>query len=78
MVVILKNRKLYCELEPVNNDYGKEMLDENTSNLLSQKYLTYEFSTLDKVALKEAYVKLSLGQLKTKKYESFNFRSNQY
>ena len=68
-MVILKNRKL-C--------YDKEMLDENTSNLLSQKYLTYEFSTLDKVALEEEYVKPSLGQFKTKKYESFNFRSNQY
>ena len=48
----------------MNNDYDKEMLDENTSNLLSQKNLTYEFSTLDKVALEEEYVKPSLGSLK--------------
>ena len=50
----------------MNYDYGKEMLDENTSNLQSQKNLTYEFSALYKVATEEEGVKSSLGSLKIK------------
>ena len=45
----------------MNNDQDKEMLDENTSNFQSQKSLTYEFSTLDKVATEEEDVKSSMG-----------------
>ena len=37
----------------MNDDNDKEMLDENTSNFQGQKSLTYEFSTLDKVAKEE-------------------------
>ena len=62
--MILTNRKLCCELQSVNDNYGKEMLDENTSNLLSQENLSYEFSTLDKVTIEQKYVKPSLGNLK--------------
>ena len=50
----------------MNHDYGKEMLDENICNLQSQKNLTYEFSTLYKVAMEEEGVKSSLGSLKIK------------
>ena len=32
---------LWCELEPVNDNYDPEMLNENTSNLQSQKNLIY-------------------------------------
>ena len=33
----LKIRKLWYELEPMNDDHDKEMLDENTSNFQSQR-----------------------------------------
>ena len=60
----------------MNDDHDKEMLDENTNNFQGQKSLTYEFSTLDKVATEEEDVKVNSRQLETMKYESFNFRSN--
>ena len=44
----------------MNDDLGKEMLDENTSNLQGQKSLTYAFSILDKVIIEEEDVKSSL------------------
>ena len=47
----------------MNDDYDKEMLDENTSNLQSQKNLTYEFSISDRVTSEED-VNLSLRSLK--------------
>ena len=50
-------------MEPVNDDYAKEMLDENTSNLQSQLNLIYEFSTLDKAATEEDVIS-SMGSLK--------------
>ena len=40
------------------------MLDENTTNVQGQKSLTYEFSTLDKVATEEEDVRSILGSLK--------------
>ena len=40
------------------------MLDENTSNFQGQKSLTYEFSTLDKVATEKEDIKSTLGSLK--------------
>ena len=33
----LKVRKLWYELEPMNNEHDKEMLDENTSNFQGQR-----------------------------------------
>ena len=60
----------------MNDDHDKEMLNENTNNFQGQKSLTYEFSTLDKVATEEEDVKVNSRQLETMKYESFNFRSN--
>ena len=39
----LKVRKLWFELELMNDDHDKEMLDQNTSNSQGQKSLTYEF-----------------------------------
>ena len=48
----------------MNDDHGKEMLDENTNNFQSQKSLTYGFSTLDKVATEEEDVNSSLCDLK--------------
>ena len=60
----LKICKLWYELEPMNDDYGKEMSSENTSNFQDQKTLTYGFSTLDKVATEDEVVKSSLGSLK--------------
>ena len=60
----------------MNDDHDKEMLDENTNNFQGQKSLTYEFSTLDKVATEEEDVKVNSRQLETMKYKSFNFRSN--
>ena len=49
----------------MNDDYDKEMLDENTRNRQSRKNLAYEFLTLDKVATEEeGGVKSSLGSLK--------------
>ena len=47
----------------MNDDYDKEMLDENTSNLQSQKNLTYKFSISDRVTSEED-VNLSLRSLK--------------
>ena len=52
----LKIRKLQCELEPLNDNYDKEILVENTSNLQSQKNLTYEFSSFNKVATEKEEV----------------------
>ena len=73
----LTTRKLSCELEPVNDDYDKEVSDENTSNLQSQKNLACEFSNLDKVATeKKEKVKSSLGVLKLRNVKSLNFWSN--
>ena len=73
----LTTRKLSCELEPVNDDYDKEVSDENTSNLQSQKNLACEFSNLDKVATEEEEkVKSSLGVLKLRNVKSLNFWSN--
>ena len=60
----LKIRKLLYELEPMNDDHGKEILDENTNNFQSQKSLTYEFSTLDKFATEQEDLKSSLCSLK--------------
>ena len=48
----------------MNDEHGKEILDENTSNFLSQKSLTYEFSTLDETVKEEEDVKSSLCNLK--------------
>ena len=62
----LKTGKLWYELDPMNGDYDKEMLNENTSNFQGQKSLTYEFSNLDKVATEED-AKSSLGSLKLRK-----------
>ena len=62
--VKLKICKLWCELEPVNDGYDKEILDKNTSNLQSQENLTYEFPTLDKVATEDKDTMSSLGNLK--------------
>ena len=74
--MILTNLKLCCRLESVNDNYGKEMLDKNTSNLLSQENLSYEFSTLDKAALEQKYVKPSLGNLKLRnRMVSFSVKS---
>ena len=56
----LKICKLWYELEPMNDDYDKEMLDENTNNFQGQNSLTYEFSTSDKVATEHKDIKLSL------------------
>ena len=50
----------------MNDDHDKDMLEENTSNFQDQKSLTYEFSTLDKVAAKKEDVKSTLGSLKLK------------
>ena len=73
----LTTRKLSCELEPVNDDYDKEVSDENTSNLQSQKNLACEFSNLDKGATEEEEkVKSSLGVLKLRNVKSLNFWSN--
>ena len=73
----LTTRKLSCELEPVNDDYDKEVSDKYTSNLQSQKNLAYEFLNLDKVATEEEEkVKSSLGVLKLRNVKSLNFRSN--
>ena len=55
----LKIPKLWCE--PVNDDYDKEILDEN--NFQIQKNLTYEFLILDKVAIAKKDLKSSLGSL---------------
>ena len=60
----------------MNDDHDKEMLDENTNNFQGQKSLTYEFSTLDKVATEEEDVKSTLGSLKLRNMNSFHFRSN--
>ena len=60
----LKICKLWCEPEPLNDNYDKEMLHENASNLWSQKNLTHEFSTSDKVATERKDEKSSLGSLK--------------
>ena len=48
----------------MNDDYGKEMSSEYTSNFQDQKTLTYGFSTLDKAATEDEVVKSSLGSLK--------------
>ena len=56
----LKIRKLWHELEPMNDKHDKEMVGENSQG---QKILTYEFSTFDKVVTEED-VKLSLCNLK--------------
>ena len=48
----------------MNDDHGKEMLDENTNNFQSQKSLTYEFSTLDKFATEQEDLKSGLCSLK--------------
>ena len=73
----LTTRKLSCELEPVNDDYDKEVSDKYTSNLQSQKNLAYEFLNLDKVATEEEEkVKSSLGVLKLRNVKSLNFWSN--
>ena len=48
----------------MNDDHDKEMLDENTNNFQGQKSLTYDFSTLDKVATEEEDVKPCLCRLK--------------
>ena len=48
----------------MNGDHDKEVLDENTNNFQGQKSLTYEFSTLDKVATEEEDVKSSPCNLK--------------
>ena len=47
----------------MNNDHDKKILDENTNNFQGQNSLTYEFSTLDKVATEEEHVKSSLCSL---------------
>ena len=49
----LKIRKLWYELELMNDNHNKEMLDEITNKFQGQKSLTYEFSTLDKVVTEE-------------------------
>ena len=48
----------------MNGDHDKEVLDENTNHFQGQKSLTYEFSTLDKVATEEEDVKSSPCNLK--------------
>ena len=49
------------------------MLDENTTNVQGQKTLTYEFSTLDKVATEEEDVRSILGSLKLRKMNRLIF-----
>ena len=51
-------------MEPINDDHDKEILDENPYNFQGQKSISYEFSTLDKVATEEEDVKSSLCSLK--------------
>ena len=41
----------------------RKILNENISNLESQKNITYQFSTLDSVATEKEDVKSSLGSL---------------
>ena len=60
----LKIRKLWHELEPINDDHDKEMLDENTTNFQGQKSLNYGFSTLEKVATEEEDINSSFCSLK--------------
>ena len=57
----------------MNDAHGKEILDENTSNFLSQKSLTYEFSTLDETVKEEEGVKSSLCILKLRKLNRLIF-----
>ena len=57
----------------MNDDHDKEMLDENTSNFQSQRVLTYESSTLDKVATEEEDVKSTLSSLKLRNINRFIF-----
>ena len=57
----------------MNDVYDKEMLDENTRNFLGQKRLTYELSTLDKVAIEEEDVKSNLSSLKLRNVNRLNF-----
>ena len=45
----------------MNDVHDKEMLDENTSNFLSQKSPAYEFSTLDETVKEEEGVKSNLN-----------------
>ena len=56
----------------MNDEHDKEMLDENTSNPLGQKSLTYEFSTLDETA-KEGGIKSNLCNLKIRNLNPLNF-----
>ena len=45
----------------MNDDYSKNFLNKNISNLESQKNLTCHFSTLDRVPTEKEDVKSSLG-----------------
>ena len=56
----------------MNDNYDKEILVENTSNLQSQKNLTCEFSSFNKVATEKEEVMWSLGSLKLR---NVNFNS---
>ena len=55
----------------MNDDHGKEMLDENTNSCQGLNSLTYEFSTLDKVATGEKSIKSSLCSLKLRNANCF-------
>ena len=56
----------------MNDDHDKEMLDEKHQQISGSKSLTYEFSTLDKVATEED-VKSNLGSLKLRNMNSLIF-----
>ena len=58
----LEIRKLWYELEPMNDDHDKKMLNENTNNW--SKESNYEFSTSDEVAKEKEDAKSSLCNLK--------------
>ena len=57
----------------MNDDHDKEMLDEKHQQISGSKSLTYEFSTLDKVATEEEDVKSNLGSLKLRNMNSLIF-----
>ena len=57
----------------MNDDHDKEMLDEKHQQISGSKSLTYQFSTLDKVATEEGDVKSSLDSLKLRNMNRLAF-----
>ena len=57
----------------MNDDHDREMLDEKHQQISGSRSLTYEFSTLDKVATEEEDVKSNLGSLKLRNMKSLIF-----